>query len=304
MKVVQWKNDTSLVVLDEEDVWEEEGFSDGDLIDFRAVIDMINALRHDIASGVIWGEGYIVKGGPLDVFNSIKENKLKGKDIFSNKQEGLFVTEVENFGEVMHILPAEGDKWLLTHYQEGIESWSIKGRPGTVSGKIYVQYIADCAIPVIGKNIPKLANPGDAGVDLKAENECTVYPKGWQGEKGAEQGLSDFELQAKSNNVTIVHTGLHMAIPTGYMGLVVPRSGISLKNGIQVMNTPGILDSGYRGEIMIGLVNHGNEVFHINKGDRVAQLIIVPFKAPVFLSVDTLGETERGDGGFGSTGIK
>jgi hypothetical protein len=62
MKVVQWKNDTSLVVVDEEDVWKEEGFSDGDLIDFRAVIDMINALRHDIASDVIWGEGYIVKG--------------------------------------------------------------------------------------------------------------------------------------------------------------------------------------------------------------------------------------------------
>lgn len=88
------------------------------------------------------------------------------------------------------------------------------------------------------------------------------------------------------------------------MGIIVPRSGVALKHGVQVVNTPGIIDSGYRGEIMIGLVNHGNELYHVNEGDRVAQLIIVPFRAPSFIGVDTLGGTERGVGGFGSTGIK
>ena len=171
-----------------------------------------------------------------------------------------------------------------------------------VADKVYTWYLGD-AIPFVGEVTLKPAKPGDAGVDLKAMNACDVYPCGME-DALPDVGLNEFELQAKSNNVTVVHTKLHVAIPEGYVGLVVSRSGVALKHGVQVVNTPGIIDSGYRGEIMIGLVNHGNELYHVNKGDRVAQLIIVPFRTPSFIGVDTLGETERGVGGFGSTGIK
>lgn len=319
-QVVQWNNNTKLILFElPEDDWKaqeaakeaalKDGFSLDDLYYLRGTVKQMN---DDNLQD--WGfnfyevalyEGYITD---KDIENTIygKKNKrqLEEQGIISewDQAEGLFVTGVQGFSDVLHILPVEDDKLLLTCFREGIEEWSFQGKLEMVADKICAWYTNEYVIPVVGKNRLKFAKPGDAGVDLKAENECDVYPKGQQG--GSSEGLSDFELQAKRNNVTIVHTGLHMAIPEGYMGLVVPRSGISLKHGIQVMNTPGIIDSGYRGEIMIGLVNHGNEVFHINKDERVAQLIIVPFQAPVFLSVDTLGETERGDGGFGSTGIK
>ena len=319
-QVVQWNNNTKLILFElPEDGWKaqedakESALKDGfSLDDFYYLWGTVKQMNDDNLQD--WGfnlyevalyEGCITD---KDIENTIygKKNKcqLEEQGIISewDQVEGLFVTGVQGFSDILHISPVEDDKLLLTCFREGIEEWSFQGKLEMVADKICAWYTNEYVIPVVGKNHLKFAKPGDAGVDLKAENECDVYPKGQQGESG--EGLSDFELQAKRNNVTIVHTGLHMAIPEGYMGIVVPRSGIALKHGIQVMNTPGIIDSGYRGEIMIGLVNHGNEVFHINKGDRVAQLIIVPFQAPVFLSVDTLGETERGNGGFGSTGIK
>ena len=319
-QIVQWKNNTKLFVFElPEDEWDaqedvkeaalKDGFSLDDLYYLWGTVKQLNDDNLED-----WGfnfyevalyQGYIFEGGTENTsYGKKNKRQLEQQGIISEqkREAGLFVTGVPGFSDILHILPVEDDKLLLTCYQEGIEEWSFQGKLEMVADKISAWYTNEYVIPVVGKNHLKFAKPGDAGVDLKAENECDVYPKGWQGESS--EGLSDFELQAKRNNVTIVHTGLHMAIPTGYMGIVVPRSGIALKHGIQVMNTPGIIDSGYRGEIMIGLVNHGNEVFHINKDDRIAQLIIVPFQAPVFLSVDTLGETERGDGGFGSTGIK
>lgn len=314
MEVVQWKNDTSLGLFELPDneqgaqsVQDFDGFSPYDFYYLQGVVKQINDDNlQDYGFNlyeVALYEGYTIKGGTEDTFYGKKnKHQLAEQGILSEQQEGLFVTGVQGFSDILHILYVGDGKYLLTCYQDGVESWSFKGKLAMVADKICAWYTNEYAIPVVGKNHLKFAKPGDAGVDLKAENECDVYPKGQQGESS--EGLSDFELQAKRNNVTIVHTGLHMAIPKGYMGIIVPRSGIALKHGIQVMNTPGIIDSGYRGEIMIGLVNHGNEAFHIKEGDRVAQLIIVPFQAPVFLSVDTLGETERGNGGFGSTGIK
>lgn len=250
-------------------------------------------------------EGYIVKCGAEDTsYGKKNKRQIEERGILSERQEGLFVTCVPGLSDILHILYVGDGKYLLTCYKDGAESWSFKGKLAMTADKIYDWHVSDYVIPFVGKTSLKFAKPGDAGVDLKAENECDVYPGGWQGEKGAGAGLSDFELQAQRNNVTIVHTGLHMAIPEGHMGIIVPRSGVALKHGVQVVNTPGIIDSGYRGEIMIGLVNHGNELYHVNKGDRVAQLIIVPFRTPSFIGVDTLGETERGNGGFGSTGIK
>lgn len=318
METVKWKNDTTLGLFevpgDEWDAQEaakeaalKDGFSLDDFYYLQGTVKQINDDNLQVYGfsplEVTLYEGYIVKCGAEDTsYGKKNKRQIEEQGILSERQEGLFVTCVPGFSDILHILYVGDGKYLLTCYQEGIESWSFQGKLEMVADKICAWYTNEYVIPVVGKNHLKFAKPGDAGVDLKAENECDVYPKGQQDESS--EGLSDFELQAKRNNVTIVHTGLHMAIPAGYMGIVVPRSGIALKHGIQVVNTPGIIDSGYRGEIMIGLVNHGNELYHVNKGDRVAQLIIVPFRTPSFIGVDTLGETERGVGGFGSTGIK
>lgn len=307
MKTVKWKNGamldlldgkdmqnaTTLALLDDKDM-QNEGFVSEALDYLCNKVEEVNARNLEEwgcdCRKVTLGKGYIVEDTLRRIGNGSQP-----------KVEGLFLTGGLRFGEVLHILPEE-DKWLLECVQSGIESWSFKGKPEMVADKVYAWYLED-VIPFVGKNTLKPAKPGDAGVDLKAMNACDVYPYGMK-DMLPDVGLSELELQAKSNNVTIVHTELYVAIPEGHMGIIVPRSGVALKHGIQVVNTPGIIDSGYRGEIMIGLVNHGNELYHINKGDRVAQLIIVPFRTPSFIGVDTLGETERGVGGFGSTGIK
>ncbi len=130
--------------------------------------------------------------------------------------------------------------------------------------------------------IPTYAKPGDAGADLYSISELVLAP----GQRA------------------LVKTGLAIAIPTGYVGLVHPRSGLGLKNGISVVNTPGTIDAGYRGEIGVVLINHDlTESFQINKGDRVAQLVIQKVENAQFKVVDQLPDSARATGGYGSTGI-
>jgi dUTP pyrophosphatase len=93
-----------------------------------------------------------------------------------------------------------------------------------------------------------------------------------------------------------------MAIPDGFAGLVVPRSGLAARNGISVVNGPGLVDSGYRGEIKVVLVNLSSEVFEIARGDRIAQFVVIPIAVQEFVTVEKLPESRRGSGGFGSTG--
>jgi dUTP pyrophosphatase len=100
----------------------------------------------------------------------------------------------------------------------------------------------------------------------------------------------------------MVPTGIAVAVPEGHAGLVVPRSGLAARHGIGVVNGPGVVDSGYRGEVNVILINHGSEPFPIARGDRIAQLLVVPFVTQQFVEVDELPESSRGDGGFGSTG--
>ena len=100
----------------------------------------------------------------------------------------------------------------------------------------------------------------------------------------------------------MVPTGLFFEIPEGYEVQVRPRSGLAAKNGVTVLNTPGTIDSDYRGEIKVILINLGTEDFTINNGDRIAQMIIAPVIQASFIKVESLSETERGSGGFGSTG--
>jgi len=125
------------------------------------------------------------------------------------------------------------------------------------------------------------AHSGDAGADMAANEEVTIEP-------GA---------------TVIVGTGLSMAIPEGYAGFVLPRSGLAVKHGVTVANAPGLIDSGYRGELRVGLINHSDVAFRIEPGDRIAQLVIMEVETPTFMLVESLDETARGDGGFGSTGV-
>lgn len=141
-------------------------------------------------------------------------------------------------------------------------------------------------IPVVRSDsrIPMLVNAhlGDAGADLVASEDHSIAP----GER------------------VVVGTGLSMAIPEGHAGFVLPRSGLATRSGITVANAPGLIDSGYRGELRVGLINHSDETFVVNQGDRIAQLVIMAVESVEYVEVEELGETARGSGGFGSTGIE
>jgi len=129
--------------------------------------------------------------------------------------------------------------------------------------------------------IPKFANPNDAGMDIYSIEETALLP----GEH------------------KLVKTGLKLAIPIGYEIQVRPRSGLALKNKVTVLNSPGTIDSGYRGELGVILMNHSEEPFKINKHDRIAQIVLAKHETPKIEEVEELDKTERGEGGFGSTGI-
>lgn len=129
--------------------------------------------------------------------------------------------------------------------------------------------------------LPAYAHPGDAGADLVAAEEAELAPGGR----------------------AAVRTGIAVAIPDGYVGLVHPRSGLAARLGVTVLNAPGTVDAGYRGEILVILVNHdpANTV-KISRGDRIAQLVVQRVERAVFQVVDSLDDTVRGAGGHGSTG--
>lgn len=132
-----------------------------------------------------------------------------------------------------------------------------------------------------GALVPNYAYPGDAGVDLQAIEEVTLEP---------------FER-------CLISTGLSIEIPQGYGGFVLPRSGLSSKHGISIINSPGLIDSNYRGEIKIALVNlDAHTSFTIHVGDRVAQLVIMAIPEVSFLQQSSLNDSQRGSRGFGSSG--
>lgn len=102
----------------------------------------------------------------------------------------------------------------------------------------------------------------------------------------------------------LIPTGLYLSIPYGYEGQIRPRSGLALKYGITVLNTPGTIDADYRGEIKVCLINHGNDTFDVHHGDRIAQIVFAKVKQAILVEASELVDTKRGDGGFGHTGIK
>jgi dUTP pyrophosphatase len=131
-----------------------------------------------------------------------------------------------------------------------------------------------------GAVLPGYQTEHAAGMDVRCAADFTLYP----------------------NERRLVGTGLRVAIPPGYEGQVRPRSGLAFKHGISLVNTPGTIDADYRGEIGVILINHGADVVTFNAGDRIAQLVICPVARAELVVVEALEETERGEGGFGSTG--
>lgn len=132
--------------------------------------------------------------------------------------------------------------------------------------------------------LPAYATKQSAGLDLRADIDENVI-------------LQPLQRQ-------LIPTGLHIALPEGYEAQVRPRSGLALKHGVTVLNTPGTIDADYRGEIGVVLVNLSQDPFTVHPGERVAQLVVARYEQADLVSVDVLDETERGEGGYGHTGVK
>ena len=129
--------------------------------------------------------------------------------------------------------------------------------------------------------LPAYAHPSDAGMDVRSVEDVTIPARGR----------------------ALVHTGLVMLLPPGYEAQVRPRSGLALKNGVTVLNTPGTIDAGYRGEVGVILANFGDGDFSVRKGDKIAQIVIAPVTQAVIKETDDVDVTDRGADGFGSTGV-
>jgi dUTP pyrophosphatase len=127
---------------------------------------------------------------------------------------------------------------------------------------------------------PEYRTKGSAGADLKASKECVLLP----------------------NQTLVVSTGISLAIPEGFVGLLFPRSGLASR-GITLANSVGVIDSDYRGEIMVPMVNRSTDPVVLNHGDRIAQIVFIPVTQFPFVVAENLGDTSRGSGGFGSTGV-
>ncbi|MFT4051853.1 MAG: dUTP diphosphatase [Microbacterium sp.] len=138
-------------------------------------------------------------------------------------------------------------------------------------------------VPIIAAQAPAYAHPGDAGADLVATEAVRLEP----GQRA------------------LIGTGVRIALPEGYLAFVVPRSGLAARHGISIVNSPGTVDAGYRGEIKVSLLNtDAAEPYDVAVGDRIAQLIVMPVPRVTFLPVDELPGSARGEGGFGSTGYQ
>ena len=142
----------------------------------------------------------------------------------------------------------------------------------------------DIKIKLLDKSlpVPDYAHKTDAGIDLYSTISCILRP---------------FERK-------MIPSGIKVSIPEGYAGFVLPRSGLAIKNGISLVNSPGLIDSGYRGEICVIMINLDKEMdFTINKGDKICQLVIKKIEYANLIEVEELDNSDRGEGGFGSTGI-
>jgi dUTP pyrophosphatase len=156
-------------------------------------------------------------------------------------------------------------------------SFSGDSRSATVPVTLKVARVGQRGPPL---ELPRYETDGSAGLDLRADEPFTLAP----GER------------------RLVPTGLAVEIPQGHEGQVRPRSGLAARHGVGMVNAPGTIDSDYRGEVMVILVNHGQAPVSFSRGDRIAQLVVAPVTRAELVLVEALSDTTRGDGGFGSTG--
>ena len=169
---------------------------------------------------------------------------------------------------------------MATASRTGIDEGTAEGTtaPSAVPTSLPVEVV----LLDPGLSLPAYARSGDAGADLVARTDVTLAANGGR---------------------ALVPTGVALAIPPGYAGFVQPRSGLALRHGVTCLNTPGLIDSGYRDELAVLLVNTDPEVpYEVRRGDRIAQLVIQRVETATFVEVEVLGQSERGVGGFGSTG--
>ena len=144
-------------------------------------------------------------------------------------------------------------------------------------GRIQVKFYRETDNP-----LPEYQNKGDAGMDIRSNEDTTIRAYGW----------------------SVIATGLYIIIPFGYEGQMRTRSGLAAKNGIQVLNSPGTIDSGYRDELKVILINHGHFAYEVKKGDRIAQLVISPMTQAQIEEAFYLDTEDDRGGGLGSTGVK
>jgi len=146
-----------------------------------------------------------------------------------------------------------------------------------MDSKVQVKFYRETDNP-----LPEYQNKGDAGMDIRSNEDTTIRAYGW----------------------SVIATGLYVIIPFGYEGQMRSRSGLAAKKGIQVLNSPGTIDSGYRDELKVILINHGNWAYEVKKGDRIAQLVISPMTQAQIEEVYELNRDDNRGGGLGSTGVK
>ena len=144
-------------------------------------------------------------------------------------------------------------------------------------GRIQVKFYRETDNP-----LPEYQNKGDAGMDIRSNEDTTIRAYGW----------------------SVIATGLYIIIPFGYEGQMRTRSGLAAKHGIQVLNSPGTIDSGYRDELKVILINHGHFAYEVKKGDRIAQLVVSPMTQAQLEEVYELNKDDDRGGGLGSTGVK
>lgn len=136
----------------------------------------------------------------------------------------------------------------------------------------------------------------------KLKDNAVVPTRGSKYAAGADLYSAENDLYIEDRQTVMIGTGIAMEIPEGYVGLVYARSGLACKEGLAPANKVGVIDSDYRGEIKVALYNQSGQKKLVKKGERIAQIVIAPFLAPEFIEVSELDETDRGEGGFGSTG--
>lgn len=140
-------------------------------------------------------------------------------------------------------------------------------------------------------------------IPVTLDKDAVMPARQHAGDAGADLSSSEDDFELKPGERRLVHTGVHVQLPVGSLLWITPRSGLAVKHGITIVNTPGLVDSGYRGELMVCLLNTSSEPFTVHKGDRIAQAVVQEYLPVKFIHVVELDDSDRGTAGFGSTGV-